>query len=188
MEAPRSWEYTSVYDKKYISSFPRRYYFRLKSNFAFSFSLSSDSWIVRTEIHFADRRKLFRVAEKYRWVFDGSYTCGAGQRIDLEAERNHLIKMLIARLVRRPPAMSARSSAGVASRGVCEYLPLNLRPFSRFPFLSFFIYFAGLFIARWIVYAITCRIWIMLSLSISFFFSLILSCFLDRRELTANVM
>lgn len=45
-------------------------------------------------------------------------------------KRNRLIKMLIARLVRRPPAMTARSSSGVASRGVREYLPLNPRLFS----------------------------------------------------------
>jgi len=128
---------------KDISTFPRRHYFGPKSNLApflflslsFSFSFPLGSWIDtnRTEIHFADGRKLFRVAEKYRWDSDGGYTCGAGRRIGLKAERNRLIKMLIARLVRRPPAMSARSSAGVASRGVREYLPLNLGPFSHFP-------------------------------------------------------
>jgi len=42
-----------------------------------------------------------------------------------QKRQNRLIKMLIARLVRRPPATTARSSAGVASRGVREYLPLN---------------------------------------------------------------
>lgn len=51
--------------------------------------------------------------------------------------------MLIARLVRRPPAMTARSSPGVASRGVHEYLPLTVFFFSPFftvlplPFPSF---------------------------------------------------
>lgn len=50
--------------------------------------------------------------------------------------------MLIARLVRRPPAMTARSSPGVASRGVHEYLPLTVffrrfSPSCRFLFLLF---------------------------------------------------
>lgn len=88
------------------------------------------------------QRKLFRVVERYRHSPGGYYTCVAGQTIGLEAEeRNRLIKMLIARLVRRPPAMSARSSAGVASRGVHEYLPLNFRSFSRFSFPSSLLFF-----------------------------------------------
>ena len=172
---------------KDISLFPRRHYFSPKRNsapffllslptplslslslsFSLSLFLSLIPWIDtnRTEIHFINGRKLFRVADEvsmrfWRWLHMWS-------RIGLEAERNRLIKMLIARLVRRPPVMSARSSAGVALRGVREYLLLNLRPFSRFPFLSFFIYFDRLFIARWIVYATTWRIWIMFSLFLS---------------------
>lgn len=174
MEAPRSREYTSAYDEKYISSFPRRHYFGPKSNLALSFSLSilEQSLIGSKSISQTGGS----CSALPRCIDDGSYTCGAGQRIGVEAERNRLIKMLIARLVRRPPAMSARSSAGVASRGVWEYLPLNLRPFSRFPFLSFFTYFARLFIVRWIPHVE------------SGLFSRSLSCVLDRRKLTVVVM
>lgn len=162
MGAQRSWKYLRICKRWSLIS--KKTSLWTKKQFrSFSFLLSFDSWIDTNRKSISQMggscSALPRSIDEALTV---GYTCGAGQTISLEAERNRLIKMLIARLVRRPPAMTARSSAGVASRGVCEYLPLNLRLFSRFPFLSFFIHFARLFIARWIVYATTRRIWIML--------------------------
>lgn len=106
-------------------------YLEHKDGSALSFSSRLDT--NRTEIHFTEGKKLFRVVEKYR---RGTYRIYIWSRV----EKNRLIKMLIARLVRRPPAMFARSSAEVALRGVSEYFAFKLSSFFSHFSLFFFLF------------------------------------------------
>lgn len=144
----------------------------LFSLFLFSFPPFSYRCYSKLKIHFADGRRLFRIAERYRWG-SGRYTCGAEQRIGL---KNRLIKMLIARLVRRPPATSARSSARGRLAGSLWVFAFKLSFF--FSLFSPFLFFPPF---RSIIYRPMARI---RASTESGLYSL--ARFLDRRELTTS--